>query len=122
LIDNEGLELRFSGQEAFTTETLLQIEMLNSRDNVYAFWSRNSRSFARLQQRTGGDNSEPVHRITGALKERAREVGRSLRSEANATTEAEASEHDQQGNPILFRKSSASWIARISPLWRMSPV
>jgi hypothetical protein len=105
LIDNEGLELRFSGHEAFATEALCQIERLNSVDSVYAFWSRNSQSFAQLRQRTSGDSSELARRIADALEERARQVGHALLSEPNATTDAGASGHDQQsGESCLIPK------------------
>ena len=75
LADNEEHEFRFADYEAFVTETLRLIEQLESVDSVYAFWSRNSGSFAQLRRRT--EASEFASRIADALKERARTVGQS---------------------------------------------
>lgn len=75
LTDDEGRELRFTGHEAFVTETLRQIERLGSVDGAYAFWSTNLGAFAELYRRTEGGDSDPAREITDALKARVRSIG-----------------------------------------------
>lgn len=83
LIDKDGNELRLGGDDSFTSEALRQIDRLESLDDVYAFWSRNLQSLAHLRQRTGGDHSEIAQRISDTLKQRARDVSRSLVENTN---------------------------------------
>jgi hypothetical protein len=75
VIDNAGHELRFADHEAFVTESLRQIERLDTVDSVYAFWSTNLRAFAELYRRTEGGDGGPARQITDALKDRVRSVG-----------------------------------------------
>jgi len=74
LVDNEGVTRQFQGHTDFVAEALRQIELLDTVEAVYAFWSRNSAAFGKL--RAESHKGDPTARqLVEALKERARHVG-----------------------------------------------